>query len=107
MTGFDGISFGIEFETREQKLWLLGRKAFAPRFTHDVNKIAGVKADVDDILSGDATGLCSREGLPGFGSLEGGNEGHFAGIVPSFPISASQYSISAARNEFIDWFGST
>ena len=47
-----------------------------PVSPHDVNKIAGVKADVDDILSGDATGLCSREGLPGFGSLDGGNEGH-------------------------------
>jgi hypothetical protein len=49
-----GVPFGIEFETREQKLWLLGRKAFAPRFTHDVNKIAGAKADVDDILNADA-----------------------------------------------------
>jgi 8-oxo-dGTP pyrophosphatase MutT (NUDIX family) len=47
------VPFGIEFETDEQKLWLLGRKAFAPHFTHDVNKIAGAKADVDDILNAD------------------------------------------------------
>jgi hypothetical protein len=47
------VPYGISFETNDQKLWLLGRSAFAPPFTHDVSKISG-KIDVDEILNAEA-----------------------------------------------------
>ena len=50
------VPFGISFETNDQKLWLLGRKTFAPHFTQrlDVNEIARAKIDVDEILNAKA-----------------------------------------------------
>jgi hypothetical protein len=33
------IPYGIEVETDQQKLWLLGRRTFTPRFIKDPNKI--------------------------------------------------------------------
>ncbi|SIO67561.1 hypothetical protein SAMN05443247_11787 [Bradyrhizobium erythrophlei] len=48
------VPYGISFETNDQKLWLLGRNAFAPPFTHDANKISQAKIDVDEILNAEA-----------------------------------------------------
>jgi hypothetical protein len=33
------IPYGLDIQTDEQKLWLLGRRCFAPRFEGDMNEV--------------------------------------------------------------------